>query len=231
METRFRTSFVPKKALAVKTEVARGGTIHLFFALGVIVFLTALLGAGGVYLYKTILQSSIADKSIQLEKAKKAFEPVFIRDAKRLDARIRASRELTEKHIVASPVLALLSESTLQTIRYTDFSYAYNKGQPSLTLTGESKGSDTASGYASVALQSDAYGEDERIREPIFSGLRLTQNGTVQFAVEARLDPALLPYSKTLAAAEAVAEDFGGERALPSEDAMNKETSGFFPEE
>lgn len=201
METRFRTSFVPKKALAVKTEAVHGGTIHLFLAIGVLAFVLSLLGAGGVYAYKTFLEKSVQEKSIALEKAKKAFEPGFIEDAKILSTRIAAARELSAKHTVVSPVFDLLGETTLTTVRFTDFSLsnALGLGTAVLTLKGEARGSNSASGYASVALQSDAFGENEKIREPVFSALKLSEKGLVQFSFTSGLDPQMFLYSKTFA--------------------------------
>ncbi len=220
METRFRTSFVPKKALAIKTEATRGQTVHLFLAIGVLAFIVSVVGAGGAYAYKSFLQKSITEKSIALEKAKKAFEPGFIEDAKILSTRIQSARELAEKHVVVSPVFDLLSENTLQTIRFTDMSVSLAAGAPTIALKGEARGSNSASGYASVALQSDAFGENEKILEPVFSGLRLGEKGTVQFSFASGLDPQMFLYSKMLAPEAPLLSQPAGEDGLPESDAF-----------
>lgn len=196
METRFRTSFVPKKALAVQSQAPKGGTINLFFAIGTILFVLALTASGGLFLYKTLLEQSIDEKSIALEKAKKAFEPSFIEVAKRFDARIAAAREILSRHTVATPVFDFLSANTLRTIRFTGLSYAYAEGGPTILLQGEAKGADSAAGYTSVALQSDAFLENEDVIDPVFSGLRLNStNNAVTFSFSGKLPAEMVRYT------------------------------------
>lgn len=203
METRFRTSFVPKKALAVQSQAPRGGTINLFIAVGTILFVLSLLTSGGLFLYKSLLEKSIDEKSIALEKAKKAFEPSFIEVAKRFDARIAAAREILSRHTTVTPVFDFLSANTLRTIRFTNFTYAYGEGMPTLALRGEAKGTDSAAGYASVALQSDVFLENEDLADPVFSGLTLNKtSNAVTFSFTGGLPADMVKYAPPEGAAE-----------------------------
>lgn len=225
MDTRFRTSFVPKKALAVQTVGAKGGTINLFFALGTILFVLALVGSGGVYLYKVLLEKSIDEKSIALEKAKKAFEPSFIEVAKRFDSRLDAARQVLSQHTSATPVFNFLSANTLRTIRFTDFAYSYGEGNPTIALKGEAKGKDSAAGYASIALQSDVFLENDDVVDPVFSGLKLSgTDAGVVFSFTGGLPASFVGYANALSAAPPFSEEALGREIFPEEAGIS---SGF----
>ncbi len=196
MDTRFRTSFVPKKTLAVKEAVPRSSSVHLFLASATIIFFFALATSAGLYLYKTLLSKKVEEESIALEKAKKAFETTFIVDAKRFDARIRAAKEILANHVSIHPVFDLLSATTLQTIRYTNLNYASTPSGVSISMDGQAKS------FASVALQSDAFGANDKIFTPLFTDVREAQKGSsftgVSFHFTGALDPSVISYSKML---------------------------------
>ena len=203
METKFRTSFIPKKTLAAEAPRASssgGGSVNLFFAIGTIIFVLTFVGAGSVYLYRVIIEKSIAEKSAALESAKKAFEPSFIEVARRFDARINAARDLLAAHTVVSPVFSLLSGETLQTIRLTNFAYAMGEGSPKITLKGEARAAKgSASGYSSVALQSDAFIKNQKILNPAFSDLKLQgETDAVGFSFSGGIAENILRYANNL---------------------------------
>lgn len=193
MDTKLRTSFIPKKALMLKNETGgRRLSVNLFFSLGVIVFSLMVLVAVGAFLYKTIIQKQIAQSEITLEESRKAFEIPLIAQIKRLDSRISVSQTLLKNHIVVLPVFDALESLTLKTVRFNTLAYQLpDKGTPTITMNGE------AAGYPSVALQSDSFGEDERVRNPIFSNLGLNEKGSgVKFSFKADIDPSIVSYQK-----------------------------------
>lgn len=192
MDTRLRTSFIPKKTLISKSDAGGGRvSINLFLSLGVIIFFLVLAIAAGLYLYKTVIQKKIAEEGAALEKAKKAFEPSLIADVKRLDNRISTAKVVLDNHTIVLPVFDMLEALTLKTVRFTKFEYRNVKGSvPSLQLDGEAKS------YSSVALLSDSFAEDERIKSPVFSNLNLNEAGGVKFSFQASLDPTMTSFKK-----------------------------------
>jgi hypothetical protein len=192
METKLRTSFIPKKNLILKNDSGGGRvSINIFLSLASIIFFLMVAIAAGAYLYKVVIQKKIVAEGVQLEKVKKAFDPNLIADIKRLDHRITTSKTVLENHIVVMPVFDLLEALTLKTVRFTSFDYQSTKGgSPTIRLNGEAKS------YASVALLSDSFGEDERIKNPVFSGLALNDAGGVKFTFQASLDPAMISFKK-----------------------------------
>lgn len=192
MDTRLRTSFIPKKTLILKSEAGGGRvSINLFLSFGTIVFFLMIALAGGVYLYKVVIQKKITEEGVALEKAKKAFEPSLIADVKRLDNRITTAKTILAHHVVALPVFDLLEALTLKTVRFTSLNYTNAKnGSPTIQLNGEAKS------YASVALLSDSFAGDERIKNPVFSNLNLNETGGVKFSFQSSLDPSMFSFQK-----------------------------------
>lgn len=194
MDTRLRTSFIPKKTLILKSETGGGRvSINLFLSFGMIVFFLMIALAAGVYLYEVVIQKKIADEGVALEKAKKAFEPSLIADVKRLDSRITAGKTILGNHTVVLPIFDMLEALTLKTVRFTKFDYKNTKGgNPVIKLGGEAKS------YASVALLSDSFAGDTRIKNPVFSNLNLNETGGVVFSFQASLDPTMVSFKKSL---------------------------------
>jgi hypothetical protein len=196
MAQEFQTSFIPKKTFDVGMAPARkaGSSLSgIFSFVAFILILLSVVGAGGVFLYERFLIASIENKKESLERAKNAFEPELIRELSRLDLKLRGSQGLLDRHLAPSGIFDLLEDITLETVRFTELSYAAEKEAIRLTLQGE------ALSFASVALQSDEFGKHRSLRSPVFSGLTLDDRGNVQFGVTALVDPIVLSYRERAA--------------------------------
>ena len=113
----------------------------------------------------------------------------MIAELKRLDTRLDTLDGLLKNHIAFSNFFSLLSNETLQSIRFTRFEYSYESVDgPVVRLAGR------ASGYSSVALQSDVFGKSKYFHNPIFSDMTLDNEGNVIFNVSLIIDPVLLEY-------------------------------------
>lgn len=189
MADQFQTSFIPKKTYDVGAVAApRSSFTGLLSFIAVTLFILSLVSAGGVFLYERYLATSLVRKQESLDRARSAFEPELIRELSRLDAKLAIGQQLLDAHTAPSAVFDLLEEVTLQTVRFTDFSYTVEEGIPRITMQG------SAASFASVALQSDEFAKNRSIKEPEFSGLTLDARGNVQFGVTALIDPALVSY-------------------------------------
>lgn len=196
MDTKFQTSFIPKKSLAEVNSHSRPESVSLFLIIGVIIFISALAAAGGVFAYKKILIGSIENMNARLAQAKNSFEPSFIDTANNLNKRIEAAKKLLNAHIVISPVFSLLENRTLATVRFNNFTYNLNDNDSGvISLSGEAKN------FSSIALQSDIFGKEKYIKNPVFSDLNPDQSGNIVFKFNASLDPNLVSYKKNLSSA------------------------------
>lgn len=183
-----QTSFIPKKPLTKESVVHRVPT-GIFTIIATIVFFGSLLGAGGVYAYKTLLARDIEAAKASLERAEKAFEPATIVELERLDGRIQSSGEILEAHTVVTPLFRTLEEATLPQVRFNRFNFSFLNGEKiELRMNGEARS------YSFVALQSDEFGNAKFLKDVIFSNLNLDQQGNVTFEVTATVDPELVFY-------------------------------------
>jgi len=187
-----KQSFIPKKPITEKPAL-RKRTMGLFFGLSFLIFLVSVGASAGVYFYKAYMEKKVESMSVSLERAKAAFEPSLIIELKRLNARISASEQILSKHVAFSEFFEVLEQSTLKTVRFSNFEYLMESDDMiSITAQGE------AEGYSSIALQSDEFGDNPYIQNPIFSNLGLTQSGNVTFSLLMNLNPSFLSYKDSL---------------------------------
>ena len=191
MDTRLRTSFVPKKTLALKGSSQSGNNVvNPLFSLALIFFCLTVAAAGGEYLYKVLLDKQVVGLKSDLSKAKDAFEAKTVEEWTRRDNRINVANELLSKHKVVSPIFSLLEETTMRTTRFLDFNFSEVAGVPVIKMKGEGLS------YTSVALLSDSFNQEPKIKNPIFSDLTLSEKGGVQFSFTGSVDPSVTSYKE-----------------------------------
>ncbi len=205
MDKEFQTSFVPKKTIVERdtkrTGSGFGGILNM---LALLIFIASLIGAGGVYLYRGSLHAKIDSYKESLARARAAFEPTLITKLQLLDKRMRASTNILGNHIAVSPIFSLLGEITLPTVRYSDFSYEFNKQNANLVdikITGQAKG------YNYIALQADLFAQNNFIKNPIFSNFTLDQFGNIAFSLTFSVDKSLVVYESFLERQNSLGED------------------------
>lgn len=194
MEQNFQTSFIPQKPI-VKERASSSQPVSIFLVISLFVLFAVLLATGGLYFYKGVMKSNIAEMEKTLNLAKNRFEPAKIAELQVLDKRLRASSEILSKHIVTTPIFSALEKLTMKTVRYTDFSYelGIEKDAPvKVKMSGQ------AIGYRSIALQSDLFAKNKNFIDPVFSNLTLDNNGSVLFDLEFLVDPSFVNYKQTL---------------------------------
>ncbi len=192
MVVQFQTSFAPKKAPAYAPIVRRTGghSVNIFAIISIIVFIITVGLAVTVFFYKSHLVSAIGEMDVSLAAARKSFEPEFIAEASRLNARIEAARALLGTHLAVSPFFDILEKKTLENVRFTEFSFSVVGKMMQVSMTGQAKS------FNSVALQSDVFGAEHAFVDPVFGNFTLDDEGNVIFSFEAKIDPDLLLYGE-----------------------------------
>jgi hypothetical protein len=192
MDTRLRTSFVPKKTLVSRGVAQEGsGIINPFFSIGIIIFFIATTLAGGAYLYKILLQKQIDADKADLVKAKEAFQEKTIAEWEKRDNRLKVANELLNSHKIVSPIFSVLEATTLRTTRFLDFKFTSSaSGALDIAMRGEGVS------YTSVALLSDSFNAQTKIKNPIFSNLALNSKGGVTFSFNGSIDSSLVSYKE-----------------------------------
>lgn len=198
MDTKFQTSFIPKKAMA-PGSVDRPKSVSIALLISIIIFVITLAAAGAVFGYKRVLVQRIDTMNKKLAEAKNSFEPEFVEKLNRLNKRIESAKRIIDAHTAVSPILDMLENDTLATVKFDTFSYEMkDTGQSSVVMSGQAKT------YSSIALQSDIFGRNEYperyIKNPVFSDLNPDQSGNIIFKFNASLDGALVSYKNAVAA-------------------------------
>lgn len=205
MDKEFQTSFVPKKTLVEREpRTSRGSFGGVANLIALVIFIASLIGAAGVYFYRSSLQNTIESYKESLARARAAFEPSLITKLQVLDRRMKSSTEILSSHIAVSPIFSLLGENTLPTVRYSDFAYEFNKQNKNLVdikITGQAKG------YNYIALQADLFAKNNFIKNPIFSDFALDQFGNIAFKLTFSVDKSLVVYESFLERQESLGED------------------------
>ena len=195
MDPQFKTSFIPKKPIVAPAGGYRASsTINLFSLLAVTLFIIALVLSGAAFFYKSLLAKQIQSNKATLERAKGAFDPELIERIIKLDSRIETSKKLLSEHLALSPFFDFLATVTLQTGRFSDFSFSYlAKDKIKVEMKGQ------AESYASIALESDLLNSQKYLNGVVVGDMALEPSGMVSFKVEATVNPALISYSATIA--------------------------------
>lgn len=200
MEQNFQTSFIPKKPM-MEERVKTPRTVNPLTVVTLFLFFAVLISSGGLFLYKDALAKNITKLENNLNLAKSRFEPSKITQLQVLNKRLDASNDILSKHIAISPIFELLQETTIKTIRYTNFSYSVdteNSGKILISMSGQSVGYGSNSGYRGIALQSDILTANKNIIDPVFSNLSLDEKGHVLFDLEFSVDPDFVHYKQML---------------------------------
>ncbi len=193
MEPKFQSSFIPKGPLATTgtvTKTSRVSGRSVLGTLAVIIFTLVILASLGVFGYEWYLKSSIKKMGEDLVAARTSLEPEVIDKISSLDERIVSTKRLLDSHIILSPLFEFLENSTVRTVRFTNFGYDSVDGVLSLKMSGEARG------YSALALQSEIFNASPYLKDVVFADLSLNSQGMVNFSFKAKLDPSIISFNK-----------------------------------
>ncbi len=207
METKFQTSFIPKKPLPTAMNglspqpTKHAGTGSFFLGIAMILFVLSLASVAGVFAWKQILLKQRVGYQADLAAREKQFNTDLISQLKETNVKIDLAKKLIQSHLAVSQIFTLIGRITIENVRFL-----------SMDLTGPQKTGDDLkvilSGYgtslSAVAFQSDVmsqleqYGLRKVIKNPILSDPSLDSSGTVSFSFTASIDPASLSYESAV---------------------------------
>lgn len=179
------TSFVPKNAAPVRYTTDLSTAFNFFaYAIFAFIFLMAL----GVFGYSYTLSKQVKAKdqelaSISIDR-KTASEFIRLRD------RLDSSSRLLAAHPAFSTFFATLEKITPATVRFQSFHLAFDT-----TGVAHIDGSGTAKSFNALAVASNALAKDGRIKDVIFSGLKVNRDSTVSFTLAASLDSSIIAFN------------------------------------
>ncbi len=195
MDPQMPTSFIPKRPVSSEAVSTPHRSVGILSLIATICVIATALSFGGVYLYSKQLDSQKIKVEQAINEAKNGIGTDFVADMKRLSARIEGVKALVASHIVVSPIFAALEDTTLRSIQYKNFEYAFTNDPTTkervvvVTLTGVAKS------YTTIALQSDAFAQSTIIKNPVFSQLAVDEKtGTINFTLSFNVSPSDLSF-------------------------------------
>lgn len=204
MEPKFQSSFIPKGPLATTGIVSRTSSQSdrsVLGTLAVLVFVLSILTSAGAFGYEWYLRKDISKMSQDLITAESALDKETINKISALDGRIVSTKSLLNSHIVLSPLFTFIEDSTLKTVRYTQFRYSSSPSGLKLSMQGEARG------YSTLALQAQIFNSSKYMKDVVFGDLSLDEKGNVNFSLKANLDPSITAFNRGESAPQAVVED------------------------
>lgn len=207
METKFQTSFIPKKPLPTVGGVAGGNGMssprphrhiggNLFMTIAVFLFVASLVAAGGAYIYKQYLVNVANGYKTQLAAQEKKFDIDTIANLKAESTKVVLAKQLLANHISASQIFAIISHLTDESVQFSsmDITAPTAGGDVKVDLAGSGLNFSTVAFQSDVLGHLDQYGLNRIVKNPIISDPTLNLDGTVSFKLTAMIDRNSLLY-------------------------------------
>jgi hypothetical protein len=197
METKFQTSFIPKKPIIQENKINSG--VSLFLLLSIVIFLIASGIAGWIFLEKKLLIGKINTEKENINKNTDSLnkDSVSIENFVQLNTRIETSKNLLSKHISVSPTFGFLSNLVLKNVRFNSFVFSSSgldgNGGNNIKVDISGKALD----WRTMAAQVDEISKPDwktTIRDPKVSNLSLASDGSILFSLSFLLNPDFVTY-------------------------------------
>lgn len=183
------TSFVPRAISAPRRNANSDiGSVFGYVAYPILAIVFAM--ALGVFFYGRLLGAEKISKDTQLAKAEAAIDPATITGFVQLQNRLNSGQILLANHIALSGFFSVLESILPTTVRFTSLHVAIDP-----TGIAKVEGSGVSKSFNALAVASDAFATDSRIKDAIFSKMNINKDSSVSFAFSATLDPKLIAFS------------------------------------
>lgn len=204
METKFQTSFIPKKPLVSDQRIItnNGGT-SILMVIASILFLISVAGAIFTVVWINVLNKDREGYTKGLADMESKFPIADIENLRKINAKIDLSKQLLKNHLAIEEIFSIVSQLTTEEVRFNSFSFsapAKDTDGINITLSGVAKN------YFAIAFQSDVFGSSDKygsnkiLKNPVVSGVNEQENGTISFGFSATLNPDDIRFQKLMKA-------------------------------
>lgn len=206
METKFQTSFIPKKALTatptgLPSEKPRKYTSSLFMLIAILLFIVSMGGLGGAYAWKNYLKNSQVSLKTELVKREKQFNIDTIDRLKQVDSKINVISDLVNNHIALSEIFDIVARVAIEKVRFTSMEVVVPQkdgDSASIAITGEGTSLMAVAFQSDVLSQLEQYGLRKIIKNPMLTNPTISDVNKVNFNFSAQVDPIYLTYKHAL---------------------------------
>lgn len=206
METKFQTSFIPKRPLVVDSTKnvpikSHGGGMSVMMIISVILFLASLGGAVASVVWIGVLNKAQDTYEEQLKDSEKRFNISLIEDLKKFSTKIEISKQLFQKHLSVSEIFPIINELTIETVKFDSFEFLApdnNSESVQISMQGVAKNYNSISFQSDVFGSSDKFGKNKVIKNPVVADLEEDEDGQINFSFSGLLSAKDLLYEKTM---------------------------------
>ena len=154
------SSAIPDSVGSIPKAVRKKYTLRVFNIVTTMVFVAALIGAGGVYFLKSYAETSLENAKDALSNASSPDDARLMESIGTFDRRLVTTETLLDNHLAPSLILEKLEALTKETVQLTGFTYEYDPGfEATLSFTANTRE------LTSVALQRLAFVADSMFTE------------------------------------------------------------------
>ena len=190
-----KISFIPKASLVREESfLERPRPRSAIGILAVLVFLASAAGYLGLYFYNNVLENQISARLARIQQIEGVFSgSQQVEKANNFRFRANIVQQLLNTHISVTPILKFLSENTVSSIMYTQFTFTRSGDAAIVKLNGE------APTYAALAYQREVFKQKTKeLTSFNVSDVALTSSGSVLFTLTLSFAPSYLSYTNNI---------------------------------
>lgn len=185
METKFQTSFIPRKPLVPNSSAATPpqSSDHasgFLVLIGMVLFGLSVASGIVVFGWEKVEKSNIEKNKVQLEVNKKQFGS-DIEFLKKFNTKINLTKRLVEGHTAISEVFTIINSLAVDNVRFSELDFQVpndpRKDKIELKLKGE------ALSFPALAYQSDVLAETDKLVDASVADLMLGEKGIISFGL------------------------------------------------
>ena len=127
MDTKFQTSFIPKKPIISDPNVTirrSGGGTSIFMFVAIIIFVLSLGGIGFTFAWKEVLLEKQLAKQLELKEKEASFNETLIDQLKKANTKIDLGNQLLKKHMAVTELFDIVSQLTIQGVKFNSFEFS-----------------------------------------------------------------------------------------------------------
>lgn len=213
METKFQTSFIPKKTAAPTGMAGNIPAQHrsrssLIMTFATVIFILSLGAAIGSYVWKYVLISNRESYKQQLVQRQEQFNLDLIEQLKQVNIKINMARQLMSNHIAVSQIFDVVSRLTAEKVRFlsmqlsssvTDGVADVGSSDLKISMEGFGLNLSTVAFQSDVLNQLEQYGLRKIVKNPILSDpTQDDEKNLTSFKFSASIDPKNISYEKSV---------------------------------
>lgn len=169
-------SFIPKQPTGGSVRKRTVRKVYVLAYISFVLFLGTLVAAGGTFIYKLSVESTLEEQQNKLIEERDQFSPAQIESLRALDTRLEEAQGILDGHISVHRIFEVLEAVTVSTVQIVGFDIMRtDSGSVELIISGLTK-----EGFEALLFQKEISERDSIFNDAVYSEIV----GTVPVASE-----------------------------------------------